>query len=34
MPKALDITGQQFGKLTALIKAQSRNGKTYWVCKC
>lgn len=34
MGKALDITGQQFGKLTALIKAPSRNGKTYWLCRC
>ena len=34
MPKALDITGQKFGKLTAISKAASRNGKTYWLCKC
>lgn len=34
MPKALDLTGQKFGLLTAISKASSRNGKTYWLCKC
>ena len=34
MPKALDLTNQKFGKLTALQKAPSRKGKTYWVCQC
>ena len=34
MPKALDLTGQKFGKLTAIKRAQSRNGKTYWLCQC
>lgn len=34
MPKALDITGQRFGKLIALSKAPSRSGKTYWLCQC
>lgn len=34
MPKALDLTNQKFGKLTALKKAPSRSGKTYWVCQC
>ena len=34
MPKALDITNKRFGKLVALEKAQSRKGKTYWLCKC
>ena len=34
MPKALDITGQRFGKLVALSKAPSRSGKTYWLCQC
>lgn len=34
MPKALDLTGQKFGKLTVLSKSPSRNGKTYWLCKC
>lgn len=34
MPKAIDITGQIFGDLQAISKAESRNGKTYWLCKC
>lgn len=34
MPSAIDITGQRFGKLIALSKAPSRNGKTYWLCQC
>lgn len=34
MPKAIDITNQKFGKLTAIKKAESRGGKTYWLCKC
>ena len=34
MPNALDITGQTFGYLTAISKAKSRSGKTYWLCQC
>lgn len=34
MPKALDITNEKFGNLTAIKKVASRNGKTYWLCKC
>lgn len=34
MPKALDLTGQKFGKLTAISKLPSKNRKTYWLCKC
>lgn len=34
MPKALDLTGEKFGRLTAIEKLPSRNGKTYWLCKC
>jgi hypothetical protein len=34
MPKALDLTGQRFGKLVARRKAPSRSGKTYWLCEC
>lgn len=34
MPKALDITNQKFGKLTAIKKMPSKNGKTYWLCVC
>ena len=34
MPKALDITNKRFGKLIAIKKMPSKNGKTYWLCKC
>ena len=34
MPKALDLTGQRFGRLVAISKASSRSGKTYWLCQC
>ena len=34
MPKALDLTGKRFGKLVAISKAPSRNGKTFWLCQC
>lgn len=34
MAKALDITGQRFGKLVAIQKAPSKSGKTYWLCQC
>lgn len=34
MPKALDLTGKQFGLLTAIKKVNSRNHRTYWLCKC
>lgn len=33
--KALDLTNKQFGRLTALYKAEKRNDKyTRWVCQC
>ena len=34
MPKALDLTNQKFGFLTAIEKAPSKNKKTYWKCRC
>lgn len=35
MPKALDLTNQQFGKLTAISKAPKRNDRyTRWICRC
>lgn len=34
MPKALDLTNEKFGKLTAIKKVASKSGKTYWLCKC
>lgn len=29
-----DLTGQKFGRLTVLERAENRNGKTYWRCLC
>ena len=29
-----DLTGQKFGKLTVLSKAQNKNNRTKWLCKC
>lgn len=34
MPKARDLTNEKFGLLTVIKRAPSRNGHTYWVCKC
>lgn len=34
MGKAIDLTGQRFGRLTVISRAESRNGKTIWHCKC
>ena len=34
MPKALDLTNKRFGSLVAIKKAENRNKKTYWLCKC
>lgn len=35
MPKALDLTGKKFGKLTVLYPLKERkNGKIQWHCKC
>lgn len=31
---ALDLTGQHFGKLTAIERAPSKNSHTYWKCIC
>jgi len=31
---SLNITGKRFGKLVAISKAPSKNGKTYWLCQC
>lgn len=32
--KSADITGQKFGKLTAIEIVEKRNGREYWLCKC
>lgn len=29
-----DLTGQRFGRLTVLRRAESRNKHTMWLCKC
>jgi hypothetical protein len=34
MGLALDLTNYRFGRLVAISKAPSRNGKTYWLCQC
>lgn len=35
MPKLIDLTGQRFGRLTAVEKAGKNNRKgTLWKCKC
>ena len=32
--RKLDLTGQRFGKLTALRPAENIKGRTAWVCRC
>lgn len=34
MSKPIDLTGERFGRLTAIERAESRNGKSMWLCKC
>ena len=34
MGKFQDLTGLKFNRLTVLYRSPSRNGKTYWHCKC
>lgn len=35
MPKKLDLTGQKFGRLTAIKEGPRNNaGRTTWICKC
>lgn len=34
MSRLNDLTGKRFGRLVVLEKAESRNGKTYWKCRC
>ena len=31
---AEDLTGRRFGNLTAVRRAENRNGRTCWVCRC
>ena len=34
MPKAIDITGERYGRLTVIKKAHIDKPKSWWVCKC
>lgn len=34
MPSMIDITGQRYGRLTAVSKSASINKRTYWNCIC
>lgn len=34
MSKLIDLTGQTFGYWQVLKRAESRNGRAYWLCKC
>lgn len=33
-PKAENLTGQRFGKLTAISRVPNRQGRVYWKCRC
>ena len=32
--RLIDITGQKFGKLTALYRVENQGSKSAWMCKC
>lgn len=34
MGKLIDLTGQKFGRLTVIEKAESKGKSSYWLCKC
>ena len=34
MGKFIDLTGQRFGRLTVVNRAETRNKRTYWDCVC
>jgi len=34
MTKFINLTGQKFGRLTALKRDKTKKKKTYWICKC
>lgn len=34
MPNLIDLTGKIFKDWKVISKAESRNGKVYWLCKC
>ena len=33
-PRKIDEIGNQYGKLTVIAEAPSRNGRAYWLCQC
>ena len=33
-PKIIDLTGQRFGKLTVIARAESKNKRACWLCEC
>lgn len=34
MGKFIDLTGQKFGRLTVISRAENRNQNVYWHCRC
>lgn len=34
MGKFIDITGQKFGRLTVIGRAEKRHSRIYWACRC
>lgn len=34
MSRLKNLAGKRFGKLTVLERAESKNGRTYWKCRC
>ena len=34
MSKLINLIGQRFGSLEVIERAESKNGKTFWKCKC
>lgn len=34
MSRPKDMTGQRFGQLVVIRRAPSRDGRTYWLCRC
>ena len=34
MGKFIDLTGQKFGRLLVLERAENKYGRTAWKCKC
>ena len=34
MSKLVDLTGQKFGILSVIKRAENHNGDTYWLCRC